>query len=266
MNASIEPEQVLLTRQREAVLYVTLNRPQSGNSLSLELLGKLRELWQRLEDDRTVRVVVLEGAGRFFSTGHDLDEILAGNSNATEFTRGLVEECNALMQGIAKLPQPVIARVHGVATAAGCQLVASCDLAIASEDARFATPGVNIGTWCATPSVALSRSIGRKHAMEMLLTGRLHDAETALRMGLVNEVVPLDDLDKAVDSLADEIAAKSPYAISVGKKLFYEQLDLEIAAAYEAAGEVAVRNASAGDSEEGISAFLEKRDPLWPGR
>lgn len=265
-GASDDPEKVLLTKQRGAVLYATLNRPGTGNSLSLDLIGELQELWDRLEDDRSVKVVVLAGEGRFFSTGHDLNEILSANENAAEFTRELAQRCSAMMLGMTRLPQPVIARVHGVATAAGCQLVATCDLAVASTEARFATPGAKIGTWCSTPSVALSRAVGRKHAMQMLLTGRLYDAEAALRMGLVNDVVPPDELDAAVDVLADEIAANSPHAISVGKKLFYQQLELDAAAAYEIAGEVAVGNATAADSEEGITAFLEKRNPVWPGR
>jgi len=266
MSASNDQEKVLQTRQRDGVLYATLNRPDVGNSLSLELIAELQALWSRLEDDRTVKVVVLAGEGRFFCTGHDLKEILSANENASEFARDLAEHCNQMMQGMTRLPQPVIARVHGVATAAGCQLVATCDLAVASTEACFATPGVNIGTWCSTPSVALSRTVGRKHAMQMLLTGRLQDAETALRMGLVNEVAAPDKLDAAVDSLADEIAAKSPYAIALGKRSFYRQLELDTAAAYEFAGEVAARNATAADSEEGIAAFLEKRDPAWPGR
>ncbi len=265
-SATAESEPLLATRQRGPVLYATLNRPKSGNALSLGLLAALQDLWDRLDDDRSVRVVVLEGAGRFFCTGHDLTEILASNEDAAEFARGMADTCNRMMQTITRLPQPVIAKVHGVATAAGCQLVATCDLAVASSEARFATPGVNIGTWCSTPSVALSRAVGRKHAMQFLLTGRLHDAETALRMGLVNEVVAPDRLDAATDALADEIATKSPYAIALGKRSFYRQLELDTAAAYDFAGEVAARNAGAADAKEGVAAFLEKRAPDWPGR
>lgn len=265
-NVAADSDPLLLTRQRGAVLHVTLNRPGSGNALSLGLLAALQALWDRLEDDRSVRVVVLEGAGKFFCTGHDLNEILASNEDAAEFARGMADRCNRMMQSITRLPQPVIAKVHGVATAAGCQLVATCDLAVASAEARFATPGVNIGTWCSTPSVALSRAVGRKHAMQLLLTGRLHDAETALRMGLVNEVVAPDRLAAATDELADEIATKSPYAIALGKRSFYRQLELDTAAAYDFAGEVAARNAGAADAQEGVAAFLEKRPPDWPGR
>ena len=266
MDSSTRTSGALLTRQRDAVLYATLNRPESGNALSLELLGSLQDLWQQMENDTSVRVVVLEGAGRFFCTGHDLREILDSNEDGGEFARRLADACNRMMLSINRLPQPVIAKVHGIASAAGSQLVATCDLAIASADARFATPGVNIGTWCSTPSVALSRTIGRKHAMQMLLTGRLYDADEAFRMGLVNEVVPADRLDAAVDELADEIASKSPYAIALGKRSFYRQLELDIDAAYDFAGEVAARNAHAADAKEGVSAFLGKREADWPGR
>ena len=266
MEPSTRTSAVLQTRQREAVLYATLNRPESGNALSLELLGSLQDLWQRMENDTSVRVVVLEGAGRFFCTGHDLKEILDSNEDGGEFARRLADVCNRMMLSINRLPQPVIAKVHGIASAAGSQLVATCDLAIASADARFGTPGVNIGTWCSTPSVALSRTIGRKHAMQMLLTGRLYDAEDAFRMGLVNEVVSADKLDAAVDELADEIASKSPYAISLGKRSFYRQLELDIDSAYDFAGEVAARNAHAADAGEGVSAFLGKREANWSGR
>ena len=266
MELSPRTSAVLQTRRRDAVLYATLDRPGSGNALSLDLIGSLQDLWQRLEDDTSVRAVVLEGAGRFFCTGHDLREILDSNEDGGEFARRLADACNRMMLSINRLPQPVIAKVHGIATAAGCQLVATCDLAIASKDARFGTPGVNIGTWCSTPSVALSRTVGRKHAMQMLLTGRLYDADDAFRMGLVNEVVPADRLAAAVDALADEIAAKSPYAVALGKRSFYRQLDLDIAAAYDFAGEVAARNAQAADAREGVSAFLGKRAADWPGR
>ena len=219
-----------------------------------------------MEGDTSVRVVVLEGAGRLFCTGHDLKEILDSNEDGGEFARRMADTCNRMMLSMNRLPQPVVAKVHGIAMAAGCQLVATCDLAIASADARFGTPGVNIGTWCSTPSVALSRAIGRKHAMQMLLTGRLYSADDAFRMGLVNKVVPAGRLDSGVDELADEIASKSPYAIALGKRSFYRQLELDIDAAYDFSGEVAARNAHAADAREGVSAFLEKRTADWPGR
>lgn len=266
MESPTQTSGALQTRQRGAVLYATLNRPEAGNALSLALLGALQDLWQRLEEDTSVRVVVLEGAGRLFCTGHDLKEILDSNEDGAEFARRMADNCNRMMLSMNRLPQPVIAKVHGIASAAGSQLVATCDLAIASEAARFATPGVNIGTWCSTPSVALSRAVGRKHAMQMLLTGRLYSADDAFRMGLVNEVVPAGRLDAAVDELADEIAAKSPYAIALGKRSFYRQLELDIDAAYDFSGEVAARNAQAADAREGVAAFLEKRAADWPGR
>ncbi|MGH7002426.1 MAG: enoyl-CoA hydratase [Alphaproteobacteria bacterium] len=258
-----EPE--ILTAQSRAILTVTLNRPASGNSLSTAVIARLQAIFDAAAEDRSVNVIVLEGAGdKVFCAGHDLRELQANNE--PDFPKRLATACNRMMQTILGLPQPVIAKVRGVATAAGCQLVATCDLAIAATDARFATPGVNIGTWCSTPMVALSRAVHRKHAMQLLLTGRLHDAEAAFRMGLVNEVVPAAELGVAVQRLAEEIASKSPYAIALGKKAFYRQLDFDVAGAYEYASELTVRNGAAADAKEGVAAFLEKRPARWIGR
>lgn len=260
-----ETKDDVLTEQTGAILRLTLNRPAVGNSLSTAVIGRLQAIFDAAADDRSINVIVLDGAGgKVFCAGHDLRELQA--NNAPDFPKRLATACNRMMQTILALPQPVIAKVRGVATAAGCQLVATCDLAVAASDARFATPGVNIGTWCSTPMVALSRAVHRKHAMQILLTGRLHDAETAFRMGLVNEVVPPAELDAAVDRLAEEIASKSPYAIALGKKAFYRQLEFDVAGAYEYASELTVRNGAAADAKEGVAAFLEKRAPRWTGR
>jgi enoyl-CoA hydratase/carnithine racemase len=208
-------------------------------------------------------VVVIGGAGPAFCAGHDLREIRANPGR--EAYAALFAQCSALMTRIVRLPKPVIARVHGVATAAGCQLVASCDLAIAAETARFATPGVNIGLFCSTPMVALSRAVGRKAAMEMLLTGDLIDAARAREIGLINRVVPEDALDTAVAALAAQIASKSPLTLAIGKEAFYRQAEMELEAAYRYASEVMTRNMLARDAAEGIDAFLQKRAPVWTG-
>ena len=258
-----EQDQVVTERCGD-ILTITLNRPDSGNSLSTGVIADLQRIFDQCADDKSLHVIVLAARGKIFCAGHDLRELRADSS--PEFTKRLASVCNRMMQTILRLPQPVIASVQGVATAAGCQLVATCDLAVASSEARFATPGVNIGTWCSTPMVALSRAVHRKHAMQLLLTGRLHDAETALRMGLVNEVVAPADLAGATSRLAGEIASKSPYAIALGKNAFYRQIELGIADAYEYASELATRNSMAPDAHEGISAFLDKRAPKWLGR
>jgi len=265
MSAQPDTESLLLTADRDGVLTVTLNRPRAGNALSLAMLHALQAVWERTAADRSTRVVVLAGAGPVFCAGHDLRE-LAAHPRSPAFTRELITTCNRMILAMTALPQPVIARVHGVATAAGCQLVAAADLAVASTEAKFATPGVNVGTWCATPMVALSRAVARKHAMRFLLTGALQDANTALRIGLVNEVVPAEQLDAAVNALAGEIAAKSPFVIGLGKNAFYRQLEFGLADAYEYAAEVAARNCTAEDAAEGVAAFIEKRAPRWKGR
>lgn len=261
-DASVDS--AVLVERRGAILTITLNRPQAGNSLSIAVIARLQGIFDAAAGDKSLNVIVLAARGKIFCAGHDLAE-LRGN-NVPEFPKQLAAVCNRMMQTILALPQPVIAKVQGVATAAGCQLVATCDLAVASTDARFATPGVNIGTWCSTPMVALSRAVAPKHAMQLLLTGRLHDAVAAQRMGLVNEVVAPAEIDGAVDRLAEEIAGKSSYAIALGKKAFYRQLDMSVPDAYEYASELVVRNGMAADAREGVVAFLEKRPPRWSGR
>ncbi len=209
-----------------------------------------------------MRVVVITGAGPVFSSGHDLSEMVDRDGDTYD---RLFAVCTELMLAIHELPQPVIARVHGIATAAGCQLVASCDLAVAAESARFGTPGVRIGLFCSTPMVPVSRAVGRKRAMEMLLTGELIDAATAADWGLVNRVVPDGELDAAVDALAARIVAASPLTVGIGKRAFYDQIDLGERAAYDLTQQVMARNAEAGDAQEGITAFLDKRAPTWRG-
>ena len=215
-------------------------------------------------DDPVVKVVVIAANGPAFSAGHDLKEIRANRER--DFQERLMAQCSRMMTSIVRLPKPVIARVQATATAAGCQLIASCDLAVAAEDARFATPGVNIGLFCSTPMVALSRNVTRKHAMEMLLTGDMIDAATAERIGLVNRVVPAAELDAATYGIAEKIAAKSPLTLAIGKEAFYRQLEMDLDAAYRYTSEVMIRNLAARDAEEGIDAFIEKRDPVWEGR
>jgi len=264
MTAMPRNEPVLLESCTAGVLRLTLNRPAARNALSLALMAELREALARAGRNRAVRVVVIAGAGPAFCAGHDLRELRADPQRKTyERTFAL---CSELMLAITRLPQPVVAEVHGVATAAGCQLVATCDLAVAAEEARFATPGVNIGLFCSTPMVALSRAVGRKPAMEMLLTGELIDAASAKSLGLVNRVVPGAELRQAVDSLARQIAGKSALTVKIGKEAFYRQADLDLDAAYRYAGEVMTTNMLARDAEEGIDAFLEKRPPLWQDR
>ncbi|MCW3474299.1 enoyl-CoA hydratase [Limobrevibacterium gyesilva] len=256
-------EPLLLRADRDGVAWLTLNRPQARNALSVGLMAALDDALAALADDPSVRVVVIAGAGPAFCAGHDLRELRA-NPGAEAYA-ALFAQCSALMLRIVRLPKPVIARVHGVATAAGCQLVASCDLAVAADTARFATPGVNIGLFCSTPMVALSRAVGRKPAMEMLLTGELIDAARAREIGLVNRVVPEAGLDGAVAELAGRIAAKSPLTLAIGKEAFYRQAEMELAAAYRYASEVMTRNMLTRDAGEGIDAFLAKRAPSWTG-
>jgi len=260
-----EQEPILLRALRDHVLTLTLNRPGAGNALSLDMIAALQSALDAAADDPDVHVIVLEGAGgRVFCAGHDLREVLARNSPA--FSKEMGSRCSRMMQTIVGHPRPVIAKVRGVATAAGLQLVASCDLAYAARGARFATPGVNIGLWCLTPMVALGRAVSRKHAMQMLLSGRLFDAEHAFRVGLVNEVVDDAALDAAVADMAAEIASKSTFTVALGKQSFYRQLDMDLGTAYEYASELVVRNMLAEDATEGISAFTEKRKPNWSGR
>jgi enoyl-CoA hydratase/carnithine racemase len=253
----------LLRADAGGIATLTLNRPQARNALSLGLMEALDSELTAIVSDTSVHVVVIAAAGPAFCAGHDMREMRAKPTR--EAYQEVFALCCRLMQRIVNLPKPVIARVHGAASAAGCQLVATCDLAIASESARFATPGVNIGLFCSTPMVALSRAVGRKAALEMLLTGDLIDAYRAREIGLVNRVVPDAELDAAVATLAQQIARKSPLTVAIGKDTFYRQAELGLAAAYALTAEVMTNNMLAHDAEEGIDAFLEKRPPIWTG-
>jgi enoyl-CoA hydratase/carnithine racemase len=255
---------ILLEERADGVLRLTLNRPEARNALSIELMTALVEALGRAADDPHSRVVVIAGAGPAFCAGHDLRELR--QDPRREIYQRIFALCSELMLAIVRLPKPVIAEVHGVATAAGCQLVATCDLAVAAEEARFATPGVNIGLFCSTPMVALSRAVGRKAAMEMLLTGELVDAATARSLGLVNRVVPREGLREAVDRLARQIAGKSAFTVKIGKEAFYRQAELDLAGAYRYAAEVMTTNMLAEDAREGIDAFLARRPPVWHDR
>jgi len=255
---------VLLEERDQGVLRLTLNRPEARNALSVALMSALLDALGRAATEPPARVVVIAGAGPAFCAGHDLRELRTDQRRETY--ESVFAQCSELMLAIVRLPKPVIAEVHGVATAAGCQLVATCDLAVAAEDARFATPGVNIGLFCSTPMVALTRAVGRKRAMEMLLTGDLIDAATAQAIGLVNRVVPREGLRDAADGLAREIAGKSALTVAIGKEAFYRQAELDLAAAYRYAAEVMTTNMLAGDPGEGIDAFLAKRAPVWHDR
>jgi enoyl-CoA hydratase/carnithine racemase len=252
----------LLVREEPPALRITLNRPEKRNALSLELMEGLIAALRAVGADAAVRAIVLEGAGPAFCAGHDLGEMVGRDE---PFYQRLFDVCCELMEAIHDVPQPVIAKVHGVATAAGCQLVTACDLAVAAEDARFATPGVKIGLFCSTPMVPVSRAVGRKRALQMLLTGAPIDARTAVAWGLVNEIVPADELDGAVALLVDAIANSSPLTVSIGKRAFYEQVDIDEHAAYDLTKAVMATNSLAADAQEGMSAFLEKRPPTWRG-
>src|SRR5271157_4190760 len=256
-------EQVVQRHDTDGVAWLTLNRPAARNALSMALMQALMSELAGIAADPVVKVVVIGGAGPAFCAGHDLRELRATPERASY--QATFELCSQLMTAIVRLPKPVIARVHGIATAAGCQLVASCDLAVAAETARFATPGVNIGLFCSTPMVALSRAVGRKAAMEMLLTGELIDAAQARELGLVNRVVPEAELDAAVAALARQIVAKSPLTLAIGKEAFYRQAELGLDDAYAYASDVMTRNMLARDAAEGIDAFLAKRQPVWTG-
>lgn len=253
---------LVLRADSGGVATLTLNRPAQFNALSGALLDALLAALEAVARDAAVRVVVIAAAGKAFCPGHDLKEMLA--SGGRPAVAALFERCSAVMLRLAELPQPVIARVHGIATAAGCQLVAACDLAVAASDARFATSGINLGLFCATPAVALSRAVSRKRALEMLMTGAVIDAATALDWGLVNRLAAPDALDAAVGELAAQLLAKPPGALAAGKRFFYRQLGLELAPAYRLAGEVITDGMLAAEAREGIAAFLGKRKPQWP--
>lgn len=256
---------LLLRDDADGVATITLNRPAARNSLSLDMLRALRSALADLAADDGVRVAILAGAGPAFCAGHDLKELQTRNYDRA-YTEELFAECAEVMLAIVRLPKPVIARVHGVATAAGCQLVATCDLAVAAGDARFATPGVNIGLFCSTPMVALSRNVAPKHAMQMLLSGDMIDAQTAWRFGLVNEIVPPEELTARTKAVARQLASKSPLTLAIGKEAFYRQLELPLADAYAYTRDVMARNLEAQDAREGIGAFIDKRQAVWCGR
>lgn len=257
-------EPMVLREDRDGVAYLTLNRPGQFNALSDAMLGALIEHLEVIGSEAQVRAVVIGGAGKAFCAGHDLKE-MRGNHDLG-FQQALFRKCSKLMLKIIRLPQPVIARVHGIATAAGCQLVSMCDLAVAADVSRFAVSGINVGLFCATPSVGLSRNMGRKEAFEMLVTGEFIDAAEAQRRGLVNRVVPVDALDAEVGKLTASICAKTPVAVRMGKELFYQQLETGIEAAYQMAAETMACNMMTEDAAEGIDAFIAKRPPQWKGR
>jgi len=255
---------ILLRDQAHGIVTLTLNRPKQYNALSEAMLSALQNALDDIAGDASARVVVLAGAGKAFCAGHDLKEMRARPDQ--EYYRQLFSQCSRMMLTMNRIPQPIIARVHGMATAAGCQLVATADLAVASREASFATSGINLGLFCATPGVPLSRNVLRKHAMELLLTGDFISAESAAELGLVNRVVDPEMLDDQVMALAQHITERSPVAVRTGKQMFYKQIDKEIEAAYEFAAEVMASNMMAEDAAEGIDAFIEKRDPVWRGR
>lgn len=254
---------ILLSELRDEILHLTLNRPEKRNALSQDMLLCLHDKLKEVASDSQIRVVVLAGQGSAFCAGHDLSEMLGCSEDAYAELFAL---CSTVMQQLRGLPQPVIARVQGMATAAGCQLVAACDLAVAAENAAFATPGVKIGLFCTTPMVPLVRTIPPRLALEMLLTGKPISAQQALAWGLVNRVVSAEQLDAAVRELADAIRASSPLTLRLGKQAFYDQLALDEASAYERATNVMTKNALCRDAQEGMSAFVQKRRPTWTGQ
>jgi enoyl-CoA hydratase/carnithine racemase len=260
---------ILLRETVGSIGVLTLNRPAGRNSLSEGLIGELHAALDDMAGDKTVRAVVIAASGSVFSAGHDLKELTARRTDADRgraYFAHMMTICSAMMQAIVRLPKPVIAAVQGVATAAGCQLVASCDLAIASDQAKFATPGVDIGLFCSTPMVALSRNVPRKQAMEMLLTGEPISADRAREIGLVNRVVPAGTERDAAIALAEQVAHKSAHTVKIGKEAFYRQAEMTLADAYRFAAEVMTENMMARDAEEGIGAFIAKREPKWEDR
>jgi len=253
----------ILVERDTPVATITMNRPEKRNALSSEMMRELNDALRALSAEPDVRAIVLAAKGPAFSAGHDLRELVDGDINRY---RAVFDLCTELMETIQAIPQPVIARVHRIATAAGCQLVATCDLAVAAEEATFGTPGVKIGLFCTTPMVALSRAIGRKRALQMLMTGKPISAETAADWGLVNTVVPADELESATRDLALSIASASSLTVALGKQAFYTQIDLDQPKAYAYAKEVMSMNAMAADAQEGMCAFLDKRQPAWVGK
>ena len=251
--------------RRDGVATLTLNRGDRYNPLSLAMIAAIEEELGRIAGDQSVKAVVLAGAGKGFCAGHDLKE-MRGHAGDEAWQRKLFDDCGRMMVALTRLPQPVIAKVHGIATAAGCQLVSMCDLAVAVETATFALPGVNVGVFCTSPAVGVARNVGRKRSMELLLTGKPIDAATALAWGLVNRVVPAADLDAAVKAFTDILVSRSPAAIALGKKTFYTQVDQPLAAAYDTASESMACGLLLDDAAEGIDAFLGKRPAAWKGR
>lgn len=261
---AIQAEPLVVRETNGGIVTLTINRPKQYNALSGAVLAELQTALAAIAADAAVRVVVIAGAGPAFCAGHDLKEMRANPKR--EFYDALFAQCSHFMTTIARLPQPVIARVHGIATAAGCQLVAACDLAVASDNAKFATSGINVGLFCSTPAVALSRNVSRKRALEMLFTGEFIDAPTAKDWGLVNRVVPLDRLDDEIGHLASSIIAKSPVAVATGKRMFYPQLEAGLDEAYRQAADAMACNMMADDAGEGIDAFIARRPAVWTGR
>jgi enoyl-CoA hydratase/carnithine racemase len=257
---AVTPYRYLQIEEDAGIAVVTMNRPEKRNALSLDVMTELIAAFEAIGADRAIKVAILRGVGVAFSAGHDLREML---ERSVDEYRRIFDTCVRLMETVQSIPQPVIAEIGGIATAAGCQLVATCDLAVASEDARFATPGVKIGLFCTTPMVALTRAIGRKRAMEMLLTGEMIDASTAAEWGLVNRVVPASELASATRALATKIASSAGFVVGLGKAAFYAQIDLDQPKAYAYAKEVMSMNALAADAQEGMCAFVGKRAPEW---
>lgn len=264
MTETTTTEPLVLRHDRaDGLTTLTLNRPGQFNSLSQDMLTALQQELDAIAASENVRIVVIAGAGKAFCAGHDLKEMRANHSK--EFMQALFRQCGQLMLSITRMPQPVIARVHGIATAAGCQLVSMCDLAVAADVARFAVSGINVGLFCSTPAVGLARNLGRKAALEMLLTGDFIDALEAKSRGLVNRVVPADALDIEIEQLVQSILAKSAVAVRMGKGMFYRQLEMGLAEAYDYAGEVMACNMMSADAGEGIDAFMQKRKPAYRG-
>jgi enoyl-CoA hydratase/carnithine racemase len=264
MNATadeISAQPILLRSDKDGIATLTLNRPDQYNPLSSEMLTGLQNQLDEINHNDALRVVIIAANGKAFCPGHDLKEMRS--SEDRDFHRALFDQCAAVMLTINRLRQPVIAQVNGIATAAGCQLVASCDLAVATEDACFAVSGINLGLFCSTPAVPLSRNLPRKQAMHMLLTGEFISAQQALRLGLVNEVVAAEDLHSATRQMAERISARSALAIRLGKEMFYKQLPMDLSAAYDYAGERMSCNMDSVDAREGFDAFLQKRKPEW---
>ncbi len=256
LDANPSPESLVLQEYENGVVTLTLNRPKQYNALSEAMLDSLQEHLDAIAKIEAIRIVVLQGAGKAFCAGHDLKEMI--NVPEEKYYHTLFKKCSKMMMTLNQMPQPIVARIHGIATAAGCQLVAACDLAVAAEDARFATSGINVGLFCSTPAVPISRNIPRKQAMELLLTGEFIDAHTALSWGLINRISSLEKLDEEIKILADSILAKSPEAVSTGKKMFYKQIELNMKEAYAFASETMACNMMSKDANKGIKSFINK--------